>query len=916
MALSLVVYSDNHTIEQKYVPVNVFVVEEGWVDNNGRVPSDEHEEVPMVLDWSVTKDLPQRDTCDNHIHRMLCKSQHSQCWGGFTCSCNDGYDGNPYLSGGCQDIDECKLSSEESGCFGECTNTIGSFNCRCPHGTFGNPGIKGGCIKINSTMTTDALQPPEQIGLPNCSTTCGDVPVPYPFGIRPGCYKPGFNLTCDMSHHPPRLVLDSNGTLEVVAISLPDSTVHVIHHTRIVPDNFTSLDRNFTTAAASFQLQDISESHMLSVSFQLPNIGDSYILSARNEFVFFGNGVQATLYGNRYGNSSSSHSKITGCVSRFSSVPFKEYRNCSGGDGCCHAPIFEGSTPKRIEFRRLVNMDQYNDMPLAFISWKGMTSQWWDMILNRTDLLNYWGPHNFSSPLVLQWAVKQGFPAPASNSSGQCPGEVASRLCRSKQSSCRKENGGYTCYCHKGYQGNPYITDGCKDVDECKITSKRCFSVCKNLPGSFKCRCKLGTFGNANKPHGCVSLSVILSKFIKNNKIALSATTGPVLLLLVLGTMLVRRKIEEHRMTVLKQKYFKQNRGQLLQQLMSQRADIAERIIIPLDELAKATNNFDKSRELGGGGHGTVYKGILSDLHVVAIKKSKIAVQREIDEFINEVAILSQVNHKNVVKLFGCCLETEVPLLVYEFISNGTLYHHLHVEGPISLSWGNRLRIATEIATSLAYLHSEVSIPIIHRDIKSSNILLDDTLTAKVSDFGASRYIPIDKTGLTTRIQGTRGYMDPMYFQTNRLTEKSDVYSFGVILVELLTRKKPFSYLSTEGDGLVSHFLNLHAEGNIVHIIDPQVIEEGGEKVHEVVALAASCINLKGEERPIMRHVEHILEGLQGSKMYKNHGSVATDFKNNTTEINYSISTRHMGFEESRRYSLEQEMMMSARYPR
>jgi serine/threonine protein kinase len=388
-------------------------------------------------------------------------------------------------------------------------------------------------------------------------------------------------------------------------------------------------------------------------------------------------------------------------------------------------------------------------------------------------------------------------------------------------------------------------------------------------------------------------------------------------MLLVLAAIFVAQRIKHKRQIMLKQKFFKQNRGQLLQQLVSPRADIAERMIIPVDELAKATNNFDKARELGGGGHGTVYKGILSDLHVVAIKKSKIAVQKEIDEFINEVAILSQINHRNVVKLLGCCLETEVPLLVYEFISNGTLYDHLHLEGPKSLSWVTRLRIAIETASALAYLHSSVSIPIIHRDIKSSNILLEETMTSKVSDFGASRYIPMDKTGLTTMVQGTIGYLDPMYFYTGRLTEKSDVYSFGVILVELLTRKKPFSYIFHDGDGLVSHFVNLLATENLAEILDPQVIHEGGKEVHEVSILAASCIKLNAEDRPTMRQVEHALEGLVSKKYVQTDMNVETNEENDIVMMNCSSKMERQSTQEwSRRYSMEEEILMSARYPR
>lgn len=191
-----------------------------------------------------------------------------------------------------------------------------------------------------------------------------------------------------------------------------------------------------------------------------------------------------------------------------------------------------------------------------------------------------------------------------------------------------------------------------------------------------------------------------------------------------------------------------------------------------------------------------------------------------------------------------------------------------------------------------------------HRDIKTSNILLDDHLTAKVSDFGASRGISIDKSGVTTAVQGTYGYLDPEYFYTKRLTEKSDVYSYGVMLVELLTRKKPTADMSLDGVSLVAHFMLLLSNERLNEILDAQVIEEGGHEVMQVAAIAALCLQMKGDDRPTMRHVEMRLQGLQSSNnnFKKNQGVLEM------VNVEENISTRG--------YSIEREILLSTTLPR
>ncbi|EEE69926.1 hypothetical protein OsJ_29789 [Oryza sativa Japonica Group] len=686
------------------------------------------------------------------------------------------------------------------------------------------------------------------VSLPGCPSSCGSMVIPYPFGVGAGCHLAGFAVTCNRSYHPPKLFLRDADAAEVLEISLLNSTVIVSSAVRY--DAAKGEGAWGRGLAGAFRLRE-----------------------RRNRLVVVGCNLQAVLLdGDDIAAAASIYLGLTSYGVRLS-------------------PFGTSTGPPPPPPTSSASSSNQSDSALVFVA----DNEWFGGNASKLgSAAATMRPGGGGMPValaVLDWAIgKSGCPPHG-------PDDTA---CSSSNSYCRNSTstslGGYSCQCDNGYQGNPYVANGCQDIDECALPEEYpCYGECTNKPGSFSCMCPGGTHGDAMNEGGCEPTTLL---------VAIGGTIGIGIPSVFVIGMAMTNMIKARRAKKLRAVFFKQNRGLLLLQLVDK--VIAERMVFTLEELEKATNRFDEMRKLGSGGHGTVYKGTLPDRRVVAIKKSNITVRKEIDDFINEVVILSQINHRNVVRLFGCCLETQVPLLVYEFISNGTLSDHLHVEGPTLLSWKNRLRIALEAASALAYLHSSASVSIIHRDVKSANILLDGRLTAKVSDFGASRGIPVDQGGVTTVIQGTFGYLDPEYYQTSRLTDKSDVYSFGVILVEMLTRKKPTVFESSDNVSLIALFNLLMVQDNIYEILDPQVISEGMENVKEVAALASACLRLKGEERPTMRQVEIRLERLLGGDILQ---GLSAELHCLPPQLSNTDTT-------SKLYNMERDFLLSSSFPR
>ncbi|KAD3640950.1 hypothetical protein R6Q59_003581 [Mikania micrantha] len=416
---------------------------------------------------------------------------------------------------------------------------------------------------------------------------------------------------------------------------------------------------------------------------------------------------------------------------------------------------------------------------------------------------------------------------------------------------------GYRCRCNDGYAGDGFVAgDGCRRVENCGAS-----------------RYMSGECG------GTTRVGVLIGGIIAGASL--------------MSTMALVCYCFKRRATLRNQRLTKRQ--------LSEATGSFDVPFYHYREIARATNSFSEKQRLGVGAYGTVYAGKLSSNEWVAIKKIR---NRDMDghgnnQVMNEIKLISTVNHSNLVRLLGYCIEKGEQILVYEFMPNGTLSQHLQRERGKGLSWTVRLTIATETAQAIAHLHS-MTPPIYHRDIKSSNILLDYNFNSKVADFGLSRLGMLDDSHISTAPQGTPGYVDPQYHQNFHLSDKSDVYSFGVVLVEIITALKVVDFNRHHSEiNLAALAIEKIGKGCVDDIIDP-FLEPNRDawtlsSIHKVAELAFRCLAFHRDMRPSMTEVADELEQIRLSGLNTMDDSITMMTSSSVSSSPYNGSEKSLG---------------------
>ncbi|CAO1940179.1 unnamed protein product [Urochloa humidicola] len=679
--------------------------------------------------------------------------------------------------------------------------------------------------------------------LQGCQSKCGNISIPYPFGICAECSWPGegdFIVRCNESFSPPKPYWGHN--VEIKNIFVETGELHVF-----TPVAYTCYNSSTTIESSG------------EISWEL---GDPFRISpTENIFTAIGCYTVAFLEGSR-----AASSYLSGCISYCDNVDdvAKDGELCTGS-GCCQTT----SIPPELT-NIMVHWGVYNDTNNNHnLAWEyspcsyGFVADksWYNF--SRLDISGR-GNDRFTSrvgdstvPLVLDWTITKN---------GSCQvgpdGKSRASACVGDHSECiivSAQEDEYLCNCSKGYQGNPYIDGlgGCQDIDECDLKVHNCTSgsTCKNTPGDYECKCnKFLQKGDGKSDKGCqprLSIPVIAA--------------AAIILAVVLGCLsiilLMRRE---------QKKLFRKNGGKILQ---------AHGITIyNKRELKNITKNYGDL--LGKGYFGNVYQGTIDGAQAqrVAVKRVRSEEPRllrllqkmirhqvpqnvqEEDVFVNEITFQFKIRHANVVQLLGCCLETDIPILVFEFVPNGSLEDLLHgANKTCTLSLLKRLDIAIGSAEALSHMHSQGDYIRVHGDVKPANILLDKDLKPKVSDFGSSKLLKIDS--YASFVAADKSYIDPVYYRTGRFTVKSDVYSFGLVLLELITRK------TAKYDGNKSLPLDFvkcckdEGNGRKMYDMDMFLSEDAQSQrymdcLDRMGALAVRCLKLEDvEERPTMAEV-------------------------------------------------------------